>query len=622
MAPDQLSIEDRKFLVTRLIQQAPINTLVREFFKNADENAALAPEDRRIVEIYPTVIDGVRKITFYNTGVGMSAAELKTATNLSSSVNKLMSVDANFGIGAKVSGLVASPDGIRYRSCKNGEVNEVTIGYDDKDDAYVRFHVELPDGSMETIYDVTRAAVSEGRDVSYDWTEVVLMGESPEHDTVEFPIGLGRDVDRSFVATSIYRRFVSFSPGVQVRIDVSMSRGGGRGETGKTRQVRTLDEICERAGLHVEDVTDPATDITIRYIHDPRMEGTSHTTSSRNSAASGSTTFCALVYKDERYDFRTQKAWSAVAPTFGFPFGSKVMTVEIRLPDGAAMPTQYRDALMWRHDRSPLLAEHHAQLVRELMPAWVRDVIRSESPEGADDLNDLQSDLQTLLDELRVPSSIMRPAPKEPDSLLSIMEADEGVPEREPTTIEAEHDEPRTNENGRMSRPTASRAAKTRVRTAPDGATANKISRGLERAPEIKMLLTPEEVSERGLKGRAARFYAEVQTLFVNGMYPVVERMAAEIGDEFPDAEDPEEMRALATQASQRMLAFRVGKATCFALAKRLLDDWSSEDLERATSPESLSMAADDYQQSMRLARKWIKERLKVERAQALAEAA
>ena len=48
-----LSIRDTKFLVTRLIQQAPTSTLVREFFKNADENAALAVPSNRKIRIYP-----------------------------------------------------------------------------------------------------------------------------------------------------------------------------------------------------------------------------------------------------------------------------------------------------------------------------------------------------------------------------------------------------------------------------------------------------------------------------------------------------------------------------------------------------------------------------------------
>jgi hypothetical protein len=97
MRSEHLGIGDRTFLIIRLIQQAPINTWVREFFKSADENAALAPVGHRDVEIFPTLIGGVRKLTFWNTGTGMSAVELKTATDLSSSVNKMMSLDGNFG---------------------------------------------------------------------------------------------------------------------------------------------------------------------------------------------------------------------------------------------------------------------------------------------------------------------------------------------------------------------------------------------------------------------------------------------------------------------------------------------------------------------------------------------
>lgn len=611
MGPEHLGIGDRKFLINRLIMQAPINTLVREFFKNADENAALAPTGTGVVEVYPTVIDGVRKLTFFNTGVGMSAAELKTATDLSSSVNKEMSLDGNFGIGAKVSGLAASPDGIRYRSCKNGEVNEVTIGWDPAEDTYVRFNMEMPDGTQETIYDVTAIAQQEERDVGYDWTEVVLMGESVDHDTVAEPIGKGIAVDRSFITTSIFRRFVAFSPGVKVQIDVAMTKGGGKNETGKFRQLRTLDDVLDRLGQW-EDVADASSGVTIRYIHDPKHENSSHSYSARANAATGSTTFCALVYRDERYDFRTQKVWSAVAPTFGIPFGSKVLTVEIRLPDDGAYPNQYRDALLWRHDRSPLTADQYSYLVRELMPDWVKDVIRAESPDGANDLNDLQSDLQHLLDELRVPTKVLKPTLTTVSPTFPTERNDAGTAEPEQTAIEAEQDEEHTEEGRRPAKATHDRASKTRVRQAPQGATASKLARALERAPEIVILTDPQEVSDREMKGRAARFYGDVQTLFVNGTYPVVERMVEELVAEFVGADDAEDARALAVAAAQRTLAFRVGKATCFALAKRLQDDWSSEDLDRATSPESLSMAADDYRQSITAAKRWMKDRVRM----------
>jgi hypothetical protein len=609
MKSEHLGIGDRTFLINRLIQQAPINTLVREFFKNAEENAALAPEGKRTIRVYPTVIDGINKLTFWNTGVGMDDAELRTATDLSSSLNKVKALDGNFGIGAKVSGLAASPEGIRYRSCKNGTVNEVTIGWDEAEGTYVRQVVTFSDGSQTLFCDVT--AIIQQADISTDsdWTEVVLLGQSPDHDTVEEPIGKGVEVDRSFIATSIFRRFASFSSGVEVSVDVAMTKGGGKDETGRYRKLRTLNEILDRLGEH-EDVIDPESGVEIRYIHDPKHETSGHTLSARANPAVGSTTFCALIYKEERYDFKTRKAWSSVAPSYGMPFGSRVLTVEIRLPDKMAQPSQYRDTLTWPHDRSPLTADQFAYLVRQLMPEWVKEVIRQETPDQSGDLKDLQSDLQALLDELRVPTKVLKPSVG--DARTQFNQA--GLAEPEPTKIESEEAEEPFGD-GQQQRPISNtpRASSNRIRLAPEGATASKLSRALERAPEITILFDPEQIAEKGMKGRAAKFYQDAQALFVNGLYPVVEKMAAELAAEFPDAADPEEARALAVDAAQRTMAFRVGKATCFALAKKLLDDWSMEDLERATSPESLSMAADDYRQSLRDGKKYIKEQIKIE---------
>ena len=608
MKSEHLGIGDKTFLINRLIQQAPINTLIREFFKNAEENAALAPEGSRKIRIYPTMIEGVRKLTFWNTGIGMDESELRTATNLSSSVNKNMALDGNFGIGAKVSGLAASPEGIRYRSCKDGIVNEVTIGWDEEEGTFVRFAVGMADGSSELVYPVTQAIVSADIPTNFDWTEVVLLGQNADHDTVDAPIGINEPVERSFVARSIYNRFASFSPGVEVRIDTAMTQGGGKEETGKNRKLLTLSEVLEKLGQH-EDVTDPESGISIRYIHDPKHE-VSHSLSARANPAVGSTTFCALIYKEERYDFKTRKGWSAVAPSFGIPFGSRVLTIEIRLPDAMALPNQYRDALTWPHNRSPLLAEQFAHIVRQQMPDWVKDVIRHETPDQSGDLKDLQSALQALLEELRVPTDVLKPSTGLPKMLANSL----GIPEPEPTKIESEDAEEHTGSGERRANAaSAPRASNSRKRMAPEGATASKMSRALERAPEIVFLNTPEEIIEKGMKGRAAKFYPDTQTLFINGLYPVVEKMAKELANEFPDADDPDQSRALAIDAAKRTMAFRVGKATCFALAKKLLDDWSQDDLEKATSPESLSMAADDYRQSIGDGKKWIKKQIKIE---------
>jgi hypothetical protein len=615
MKSEPLDIFDKTFLINRLIQQAPSGTLIREFFKNAEENAALAPLGDRRIEIYPVEIDGVRKLAFFNTGVGMSAEELRRATDLSASINKEMSLDGNYGIGAKVSGLTVSKAGIRYRSCKSSDVHEVTIGYDEEQKTYVRFIAELPGGTYETVYDVTAVAATEGKSLEYDWTEVVLFGERPDHDTVAEPLGMGKETDRSLIPTTIFRRFARFAKGIEVRIDVSMTKGGGKDETGRTRRLKTLGEILSTLPRH-ETVPDPSSRVTaIRYIHDPKHENSSHSLSSRANPATASTTFCALVYKNERYDFKTKKAWSSAAPNFGIPFGSRVLTVEIEIADSMALPNQYRDGLTWPQDRSAMTAEDFASCVRDLMPAWVKEIIRSESPEANENLDDLQKDLQRLLDEFRVPTVTQVYSRRSTDQTEL---HDEGEQTSQRTRLNIlEDDEERSGfEEGFREMLGSRRAQKPRVRKAPEGSRPSKSSQALERVPEIQVLTDPEQIADKSLKGRAGRYYKESGTLFVNGLYPVIARMQEELEAEMAGAAEPEKLREVVLRASRRFMAYRVGKATCYAISKKLSEDWSASDLDLATLPESLSIAADDFRQSIQPAKKWVKEQLKLEQVE------
>lgn len=610
MNSEPLNINDERFLVNRLIEQAPTSTMIREFFKNADENACLAPEGNRQIKIYPLQINGVRKLAFWNTGVGMGAEELRSATDLSSSINKKMALDGNFGIGAKVSGLTMSPHGIRYRSCKDGTVHEVQIGFDDERETYVRFAVEFPDGKYETVYDVTDTAILDGKDISIDWTEVVLFGESEDHDTVAEPLGKGKSTDRSYITSTIFRRFAKFGPGVEVKIDTSMTKGGAKEETGRFRQLKPLESVLRSLPQHERCSSKEG--ITVHYIHDPKHEKHSHTLSAVANPATSSTTFCSLVHKGERYDIKTRNSWSSVAPNFGIPFGSKVLTIEIEIDDHLALPNQYRDGLTWPEDRSQMTTDDFAKLVRELMPDWVKDVIRSQSPQSDDNLDDIQADLQKLLDEFRVPTVTLTSS----DNISSspTFDSDDGSDNSDPAFVQAEflsdHLGAHLNQ-GFGEQGVVKRAKNQQSRKAPEGARRAKSTLALERVPEIKILTNPDDIADKNLKGRAGRYYKETQVLFINGNYSAIDRMKAELEPELRNEADPEIVRSAILKSTRHSMAFRVGKATCFAISKRLVDDWTTDDLDRATSPESLSLAADDYKPSLFQTKKLTKDLIK-----------
>src|SRR4051812_25806687 len=145
MGNEALEIADVPFSVTTQIERAPHWTMIRELTMNAIEAAARSSGEK-LVHWTSRNIDGVRKAVIWNTGPGMSAAELRNATFLACRIDKNLGIDQNFGVGAKVSSLANNKLGMRFRSCKAGRVSEVVLGYDEGLKQYVRFERELTDG--------------------------------------------------------------------------------------------------------------------------------------------------------------------------------------------------------------------------------------------------------------------------------------------------------------------------------------------------------------------------------------------------------------------------------------------------------------------------------------------
>src|SRR5262249_15240815 len=107
----------------------------------------------------------------------------------------------------------------------------------------------------------------------------------------------------------------------------------------------------------------------------------------------------------------------------------------------------------------------------------------------------------------------------------------------------------------------------------------------------------------------------ESGVLFVNMQYPSIAEMRAQLEAEYADASDPEMMRALVKQHAERTIILRVGRTVVYALAKQLNKEWDQKALDVAFSPESLSMAADQFADAMQNVRRDLGRRLRVSRA-------
>jgi hypothetical protein len=587
-----LEVADEDFLIASLIERCPKSMMIRELMMNALEAAQYAPEGRRVVEISAIQFDGADKLTIWNTGAGMDAAELLKICNIASSIGKEKSLTGNFGMGAKVASLPSNRLGMRYRSCKAGQVHEVILC--ERGGIYGRLRRLDPEtGEYHEVFDVTEQAAADGRSLDEEWTEVVLLGNEPTQDTVKDPYNGDPEQDTQWLATYLYHRFYKLPHGVKV----ALLKG-----TNKLDGNRQFEPIPARVPRHFEryETVPLSNGIKIHYLYDAQYNNTGHNKSISGAIASATST-CAVVHKSEMYDVRKGQRWRFDAPIFGIPFGAKHISVHIELPDSfAVVPEAYRQFLQYTAGaQSQLEGSDFAELVRENRPQWLIDLIHSFAPDSRTN-DQIRDELQKLLNQLRV----HRVSPKVTPHGGTEISAGQG-PAAEPLQGVG------VGGGGGSQRTKA-----TDLSIAPTGAKRAEMFKNLERAPEIIPLFTEEEIEEKGLKGRAARYFMEPGQLFVNMQYPVIHEVRALLEAEYAGALDTDMMRAMALQHAQDSMILRVGRTVVYSLAKQLNKEWDQKALETASSPESLSMAADNFADGMQNIRRAIGKALRTSKAE------
>lgn len=363
--------------------------------------------------------------------------------------------------------------------------------------------------------------------------------------------------DVQWLATYLYHRFYRLPEGVKVVLQKGTHKLDGN---------RQFQPITSRLGVFErhETVFTPS-GIKVHYIYDAPYEkesGLSHNKSISGATASAVST-CAVVYKDEMYDVRRGKNWTFNAPIFGIPFGAKHISIHIEVPENApVLPDGYRQFLRHTHGEQPHVeAIDFADIVRDCRPQWVIDLIQSFAPDSASP-DDIRNELQKLLNHLRV----KRVSPK--ITARGNTNVDDGPgpasgPERSPGTERGQSERPNQKPND--------------LTLLPTGAKRAEMFKNLERAPEIIQLFDEEQIDEKGLKGRAARYVMMTSQLFVNMRYPAIDEMRAQLEAEYATTKDSETMRSLVKQLAEQAMIMRIGRTVVYSLAKQLNKEWDQK---------------------------------------------
>jgi hypothetical protein len=575
-----ITIRDIDFTVARQIEQCPKTMMLRELVMNAVEAAAKAPTARRIIELKGKTVPecgDARKLTIWNTGPGLSSADLDHICDLAASLGKDMALEGNFGMGAKVASLPSNTLGMRYRSCRNGCVSQVILGK--REGTYGKVWVPV-ENSFEEVVDVTEQVREEAEyRLDEDWTEVVLFGSRPNQDTVSDPYDGDPKQDRQWITTSLYHRFYRLPEGVELYLHEGTHPRDGR------RQFKPIPERVNAFGQY--EAVDVGEGVKVHYYYDPAYQDGGHNKSISGSLTSSLST-SAIVFRGEMYDVRKGRKWAADAPAFGIPFGARHISIHVELPDN--FPVRHepyrRFVQLSGSDQRQIMVDDFAEVVFRHRPDWLIEIINALAPKASGSTDDLRKELQELLNELRVTTQSPRVAA---DGVSLVDEG--GARGATPGNSDG------LGRGGRSG--DRSSVTPTDLIFNPAGAKRANISKNLEQAPEIIPLHNEDDASEKGIAGKAARYIRETNQLFVNLTYSGVRAAQDHLQLRYATYDDPELVREQARQWAERLIMGRVGYAVIYAQAKQLFREWTLDDVKKALEPESLSLAADGWRDAV-----------------------
>jgi len=591
---ERLRFGNEDFAVTSKIEQCPPQMMLRELAMNAIEAAAQDPsgKGRVVFEVANDVenMEGIPKLRIWNNGPGLNKEELHKITDMNSTLRKTQSLLGNFGIGAKAGSLSSNKKGLRYRSCRHGMVSEVILHREGEgEEAYYCRKAEEVDGVYETVFDVTEIVEYEGsRNLQEEWTEVVLCGNEINQNTVENPYNNNPSVSKQWASQQLYYRFFRIPANVEIIF------GNGTHHRGSsTARFLPITQRIDKYEAH--EVVYTESGIGIHYFYDPIYISPSGSTTSHTKAEvsfiTGFNNGVSVCFKGELYDFRQGKKWDVISPFFGVPFSSKFFNIVVELPDDYEVrPEEYRVDLKYTTNGvigDDVRVEDFSALVRNNRPEWFKDAVAKYDKKQSSD-EDIQSQLQEILN----------------NSLLRV----KSLREKKAGEVEAEEAGARGSKIGRdvvdnekdefgIMRPKNKHQKSSPFQPSDKPSKKASMSVNVERAPTFSICETIEEVEEKQISGKAARYYGgDTNMIFLNPFYPTFDEAKSYLENYYANYEDAETMRRHVSDTVDEIMKLLVGKAVVQAKVKELFrDTWTREDIEKAYSPETLSIVTHNW---------------------------
>ena len=571
--------------ISREILQAPSKLFVREAIKNCIEAIGSEQNGRiEVVEFDPSILGheffifNNKKLCIWNNKAGLSRKELHTATDLSSSINKINSLNENFGRGIKVTALSCNRTGFIWLSCKDGVVSLAWLRKTDTEE-YERFDFyenivdaeNIAGDSLIDILDISDITLPWSK--TEDWNAYIFCGNNVKQNTIERPFDSEQKETSAWFINSIYERFYHWPNNIDLILDVGHSKGR-KAKVKFTSVEDTLKKLSltKSDDVKIETVIDEQSGLEITYIFDGEYTGESAADNQKPTSTVGNPAtgpgFVGFTYKGELYDVQTGNQLKATARMLGIPFGAKFLRVIAHLP---VRPKEYENDSDRQYvrrnniEKSPIQLVDYAYEIKMNMPNWFVDKINEYIPSIGN--ANIKEELTKFAETLKIYDK----------SGGNIGNTNGGFYNGTNSV---------KNVNSKVSKV----ASNSKRRTGNGNRIATIV------APNIVELFTAQDVkssSAESIEGRAAQYDIDTHTLYLNYTYKTIEGIIESLTDEYIKHQCFDDLSSDITNFVREKFGIKVGISILLSVQKKSVADWKIEDIETSVAPSTLSVVAD-----------------------------
>ncbi len=577
---------------------------------------------------------GAKKLAIADNGIGMTEAQMRDLHQIFKS-GKTQSLDANYGIGARAATLRFNPQGVEFRSWRDGQGYVVRLGKLHEGDGipiYGTIDVEETDEAGNVL--AVRSVIPIDEDhftpeemdlmkpdfIGDHGTVVVLHGFTEADDTTIMPEELRDEIgadgrareNTSYWLNHIYnRQYFEIPDDVEFRVRIESDGAGGH----TVRRIRGTKEFLTRFGeqsgivritganVHwwvLGEGDDPVEPLVInketgrpmtkaekrkrRRYQFPWLTGT------KNHA------IVSAIHQGEQFDLATKVDAAHMLQRFGIFAGQENVCLVVEpAPTLDVRSNMNRTSLRVnkRHLPWQTWADEFAQAYPDQAPeldAYIQAKL------GTTDFDsELDKIISEMKDDFTVPQMVMR---KKRSKTKDGTDGTEGAgPGRAPVDPEKPRKPRNPPDPNREIKRRSSPQTRRTTRIVTSGTKQGKMERLPEKRPSIKLLT--EEEHNGAFRGRAAE-YVRVATpqypsgiIYINRDFDVMEHLVAEtLANTFPSEEAQEQaepkVREIVELVCTAQILFTVMTyRASFMVGHGKL--WTEDDAEKLVSPESLT---------------------------------